>query len=59
MPPQELQLVGNPLYEAAKAEGPPSAIACNYRVEVLRRCPKLKKLDGIPVEMEEREAAGV
>ena len=42
--------MGNPLYEAAKTDGGPSTIGCAYRVEVLRRCPRLKKLDGIPVE---------
>lgn len=55
---EELVLVGNPLYDAAKAEGPPTTLCCNYRVEVLRRAPRLKKLDGIPVEVEEREMVG-
>ena len=56
---QELQLVGNPVYEMARAECNPSDRGSPYRVEVLRRVPKLKKLDGIPVEAEEREAAAV
>lgn len=30
-----------------------------YRVEVVRRVPQLRKLDGQPVLMEEREAAAV
>ena len=30
---QELTLVGNPLYDAAKAECPPSQSGCTYRVE--------------------------
>lgn len=34
---EELVLLGNPLYDAAKAEGPPTALCCSYRIEVRRR----------------------
>jgi len=57
-PWQELSLFGNPLQEAAaKADGPTSAIGCSYRLEVLRRLPGLKKLDGVAIDADEREAA--
>ena len=45
---QELLLAGNPLATEAGAE---------WRVEVLRRLPRLLKLDGVAVEAGEREAA--
>jgi hypothetical protein len=55
---EELSLVGNPLQEAAaKAEGPTSALGCAYRLEVLRRLPNLRKLDGVTVDTDEKEAA--
>lgn len=54
---EELSLLGNPVHEVARAEGPPTALGCTYRLEVLRRAPGLKKLDGVAVEPEEREAA--
>lgn len=55
---EEISLVGNPLWEVAKAaEGSPSALGCAYRIDILRRLPNLKKLDGITVDMDERAAA--
>ena len=51
---EELLLVGNPLWEAAEK---PEEIGCEYRIEVLKRVPQLVKLDGIPVDVDEREAA--
>ena len=51
---EELLLVGNPLWEAAEK---PEEIGCEYRIEVLKRVPQLLKLDGIPVDVDEREAA--
>lgn len=50
---EDLLLVGNPLYNEWKDN---NALA-QYRVEVLKRVPTLKKLDGQPVDVEEREAA--
>eukprot|EP00191_Tetraselmis_sp_GSL018_P005455 CAMPEP_0177600568 /NCGR_PEP_ID=MMETSP0419_2-20121207/13718_1 /TAXON_ID=582737 /ORGANISM="Tetraselmis sp., Strain GSL018" /LENGTH=199 /DNA_ID=CAMNT_0019093621 /DNA_START=300 /DNA_END=899 /DNA_ORIENTATION=+ len=50
---EELLLIGNPLYEEFKANGEIPA----YRVEVLKRLPNLKKLDGIPVDVDEKDAA--
>ena len=50
---EELLLVGNPLYEDYKMNGDIPA----YRVEVIKRIPNLKKLDGIPVDVDEKEAA--
>lgn len=47
---EDLLLRGCPLYDDA------SAVAA-YRVEVIKRVPQLKKLDGIPVDVDEREAA--
>jgi dynein light chain 1, axonemal len=50
---EELLLAGNPFWtEARETLG-----VAGYRAEVLRRLPGLKKLDGIVVEEEEREAA--
>ena len=51
---QELLLVGNPLHASAEK---PDELGCEYRVEVLKRVPQLVKLDGIPVDVDEREAA--
>mmetsp|Transcript_6573 Transcript_6573/g.16812 ORF Transcript_6573/g.16812 Transcript_6573/m.16812 type:complete len:197 (-) Transcript_6573:72-662(-) len=51
---QELLLVGNPIYTEAED---PSTLGCDYRVQVLKRVPSLIKLDGIPVDVDEREAA--
>mmetsp|Transcript_32024 Transcript_32024/g.80881 ORF Transcript_32024/g.80881 Transcript_32024/m.80881 type:complete len:200 (-) Transcript_32024:24-623(-) len=50
---EELLLVGNPLYEDFKANGEIPA----YRIEVIKRIPGLKKLDGIPVDVDEKDAA--
>ncbi|KAK9908456.1 hypothetical protein WJX75_008207 [Coccomyxa subellipsoidea] len=46
---EDLLLLGNPLNPAP---GSPE-----YRMEVLKRLPGLKKLDGVPVDPEERESA--
>mmetsp|Transcript_30936 Transcript_30936/g.100749 ORF Transcript_30936/g.100749 Transcript_30936/m.100749 type:complete len:204 (+) Transcript_30936:76-687(+) len=55
---EELQLRGNPVYEAAKEGGAtPDSIGSAYRIEVLKRLPNLKKLDGIPIDADERDAA--
>ncbi|KAL3162023.1 hypothetical protein ABBQ38_009094 [Trebouxia sp. C0009 RCD-2024] len=50
---EELLLVGNPLYNEFKDKGDTQ----NYRIEVLKRLPQLKKLDGIPVDVDERDQA--
>mmetsp|Transcript_50328 Transcript_50328/g.109612 ORF Transcript_50328/g.109612 Transcript_50328/m.109612 type:complete len:202 (-) Transcript_50328:119-724(-) len=50
---EDLLLVGNPLYNDAKDAG----TLAEYRIEVIRRVPQLKKLDGIPVDVDERDAA--
>jgi len=42
---------------AAKSDGPTGAIGCAYRLDVLRRLPGLRKLDGIAIDPDEREAA--
>jgi dynein light chain 1 len=62
LPPslEELSLVGCPLFEAArgdKGENNPLQPGCAYRLEVLRRVQSLRKLDGVPVDAEEMEAA--
>ncbi len=46
---EELLLVGNPMYEGLTKEA--------RRVEVIKRLPKLKKLDGQMVSEVEREYA--
>ena len=46
---EELLLVGNPCYDNLSKE--------QRRIEVLRRLPKIKKLDGVVVADTEREAA--
>eukprot|EP00775_Hariotina_reticulata_P013112 gene13112-13240_t len=50
---EDLLLVGNPLYNDYRDN---NAIP-EYRVEVLKRLPNLKKLDGIPVDVDERDQA--
>lgn len=49
----ELMLAGNPLATEYRDRGEAAA----YRVEVLRRLPRLVKLDGLSVEASERAAA--
>lgn len=46
---EELLLIGNPCYEGLTKE--------QRRIEVLKRVPKIKKLDGVVVADTEREAA--
>lgn len=48
----ELLLVGNPIYSDFTEETRPQ-----YRIEILKRCPSLIKLDGIPIDPEERTTA--
>lgn len=50
---EDLLLVGNPLYSDFKGND----VGSDYRIEVLKRVPQLKKLDGIPVDVDEREQA--
>lgn len=50
---EELLLVGNPLYNEFKEN---NALQ-QYRIEVIKRLPQLKKLDGIPIDVDERESA--
>jgi dynein light chain 1 len=50
---EDLLLVGNPLYNEARDGNTLS----DYRIEVIKRLPNLKKLDGIPVDVDERDAA--
>jgi dynein light chain 1 len=45
--------VGNPLYNEHRDNN----TTAEYRVEVLKRLPNLKKLDGIPVDVDERDQA--
>lgn len=47
---RDLLLVGNPLHRKHEEEG-------NWRIEVIKRLPNLKILDGAMIEDEEREAA--
>jgi len=55
---EELSLFGNPLFDASKAEGAnPATVGSPYRVEILKRLPALKKIDGVIVDPDEREAA--
>lgn len=46
---EELLLIGNPMYEGLSKE--------QRRIEVIKRLPKLKKLDAVVVAEQEREAA--
>ncbi|GFH11586.1 uncharacterized protein HaLaN_07107 [Haematococcus lacustris] len=50
---EDLLLVGNPLYNDYKDNNALS----DYRVEVIKRLPNIRKLDGIPVDVDEREQA--
>mmetsp|Transcript_22920 Transcript_22920/g.58503 ORF Transcript_22920/g.58503 Transcript_22920/m.58503 type:complete len:197 (-) Transcript_22920:320-910(-) len=50
---EDVLLVGNPLYNDYKDNNALS----EYRIEVIKRLPNLKKLDGIPVDVDEREQA--
>jgi len=47
---RDLLLVGNPIYQKGTEDG-------NWRIEVLKRLPNLKTLDGQLVEDDEREQA--
>ena len=47
---EELLFTNNPLEEVHSKQG-------NWRVEVIRRLPQLKKLDGIPITEQERQEA--
>jgi len=51
---EELLLVNNPIWAEATE---PNTLSSPYRIEVLKRVPSLKKLDGIPVDVDEIEAA--
>ncbi len=50
---EDLLLVGNPIYNDYKDNNALS----EYRIEVIKRLPNLRKLDGIPVDVDEREQA--
>lgn len=50
---EDLLLKGNPLYKEYEDSG----TLADYRIEVLKRIPGLKKLDGIPVDVDERDQA--
>lgn len=52
---EDLLLAGNPLHLEYKNAGEEALL--EYRIEVVKRLPNLKKLDGKPIEMEERDAA--
>ena len=54
---EELLLVGNPLFDQYKADSNPMQTLSPYRIEVIKRVKSLKKLDGVPIEPEEKEAA--
>ena len=45
---EELLMVGNPLYEEHTKNG-------DWRIQVAGRIPWLKKLDGVPLDDEEKE----
>lgn len=47
---QEVLFIGNPISNNAPSEQ-------EYRYSILQRLPKLQKLDGVPVDPEEREEA--
>lgn len=46
----DVLFIGNPIYNNASSEQ-------DYRMMMLQRLPKLQKLDGVPVDPEEREEA--
>ena len=48
---EELLLIGNPIYDSFSKD--------DRRVEVIRRLPKLKKLDGKMITEQEMEAAKI
>uniref|UniRef100_A0A6U0YTQ6 Dynein axonemal light chain 1 n=1 Tax=Polytomella parva TaxID=51329 RepID=A0A6U0YTQ6_9CHLO len=50
---EELLLVGNPLFNDYRDNNSSS----DYRIEVIKRIPNLKKLDGVPVDVDERDQA--
>merc|ERR1712070_879389 len=56
---EEVLFVGCPVYsqyDDGKSQ-PPTTVMHQYRIEVLKRLPNLKKIDGVPVEVEEKDAA--
>ncbi|EEH59605.1 flagellar outer arm dynein light chain 1 [Micromonas pusilla CCMP1545] len=50
----QLLLVGNPVYTASEDA---QSLGSEYRIEVLKRVPQLVKLDGVPVDVDEKEKA--
>lgn len=50
---ENLLLVGNPLHAQYEDASTPSS---EYRLQVLKRLPTLIKLDGIPIDPDERAA---
>ncbi|KAK3233616.1 hypothetical protein CYMTET_56100 [Cymbomonas tetramitiformis] len=54
---EEVLFVGCPIFEGFRDGTAPTTTGHPWRIEVLKRLPNLKKLDGVPVEMEEKEQA--
>jgi len=52
---EEILLVGNPIFENTGTEQ--CKIKSEFRIEVLKRLPNLKKIDGVPVDVEEKDLA--
>mmetsp|Transcript_6289 Transcript_6289/g.11996 ORF Transcript_6289/g.11996 Transcript_6289/m.11996 type:complete len:198 (-) Transcript_6289:456-1049(-) len=52
---EEILLVGNPLFENTGTDQ--TKIKSEWRIEVLKRLPNLKKIDGVPVDVEEKDMA--
>lgn len=51
---EDLLLIGNPIYDKHEDA---AVTGSDYRLQVIKRVPSLKKLDGIPVDVDERDAA--
>jgi hypothetical protein len=52
---EEILLVGNPIFESTGTDQ--CKVKSEWRIEVLKRLPNLKKIDGVPVDVEEKDLA--
>mmetsp|Transcript_24866 Transcript_24866/g.34274 ORF Transcript_24866/g.34274 Transcript_24866/m.34274 type:complete len:198 (-) Transcript_24866:56-649(-) len=52
---EEVLFVGNPIYESCGSDQ--TKLKSEWRIEVLKKLPNLKKIDGVPVDVEEKDAA--
>jgi len=52
---EDILFVGNPIFESTGTDQ--CKVKSEWRIEVLKRLPNLKKIDGVPVDVEEKDLA--